>query len=315
MTEQTHNGKPTRLFFLVGPTAVGKTELALRAAEELDAEILSCDAYCVYKGMDIGTAKPTRAEQARVPHWGLDLVPVSQAYSVHDYAVHAAEKVREITSRGRAVLIAGGSGFYLKSFFAPVTDAIRVPREISGTVAAMEAGGGLEALCAALRPLAVGVEDRIDWNNPRRVARALERCLASGQDLAGVLEAFSAMPTPFPEARKDLCLLTRPRAELHERIAARVDAMIGEGLVDEVEQLREAGIEGNPTASAAIGYRETLGYLRGEIAGLAELAEQITMHTRQLARKQETWFRRQVPVDRVVEAKGAEARALFSCID
>ncbi len=311
VTALRHNGKQARLFFLVGPTAVGKTELALFTAEALRAEILSGDAYCVYRGMDIGTAKPSSAEQLRVRHHGIDLVEPNEPFSIDRYAAYARQVVMELTKQGKPVLVAGGSGFYLKSFFAPMTDGIDVPASVVAEVARLEASGGLEALQEALRPLAGGREKTLDWKNPRRVARALERCLATGQDLASIQDAFAAQRAPFADAHKEVCLLQREPAELAARIEKRVDEMLAGGLIEEVRRLRSRGLVSNPSAAAAIGYRETLQFLDGQIASVAELREAIILHTRQLVRKQRTWFRRQIPVHRVVSAAGATPEECF----
>ena len=299
------------LYFLVGPTAVGKTRLALEWAEARGAEILSCDAFCVYRGMDIGTAKPTEAEQARVPHHGIDLVGVETLYSVADYTAEARAVVEAVLSRGRDLLVAGGSGFYLKSFFAPVVDKIHVPADIRERVGWIFETGGLEGAVDELRshnPAGLG---DLDTMNPRRVARALERCLASGRSLAEQAEAFSRQGTPFDGYRRRVCLLERDTAELDRRAEARARAMLAEGLVDEVARLRSEGIEGNPSASKAIGYRETLRFLDGEYDEDGLLAA-ITRNTRRLVRKQRTWFRTQIPVERRVDAAAVSAEGLFA---
>ncbi|MFW6353252.1 MAG: tRNA (adenosine(37)-N6)-dimethylallyltransferase MiaA [Verrucomicrobiota bacterium] len=299
------------LYFLVGPTAVGKTALALETAEQLGADILSVDAYCVYRGMDIGTAKPTARERSRVRHHGIDLVEVTEAFSVEQYLSHAQAVVEAARQADRPLLVVGGSGFYLKSFFAPVMDGVEIPPEVRARVETLAADGGLPALQAALRPLARDALQPIDWDNPRRVQMGLLRCLASGLTLGQVQARFAAQPTPYAGVRKEVCLLERPAEELRVRIAQRVDAMLAAGLVEEVEGLRGAGLEGNPTAAAAIGYRETLEYLRGALPDRASLREAIVRHTRQLARRQRTWFRRQVPVDRVLAAAGASPGKAF----
>jgi tRNA dimethylallyltransferase len=306
---------PSPLLFLVGPTAVGKTALALEVAERLGAVILSADAYCVYAGMDLGTAKPTAAERSRVPHRGIDLVPVTAPFSIERYRDEAVACLEEARAGGRPVVVAGGSGFYLRSFFAPVMDTVEIPDAVRARVAALEAEAGLAGLQAVLRPLLGGrgpdETPDLDWRNPRRVSRALERCLASGRSLAELQADFSAQAPPFADWPKRVCLLERGRAELHARIATRVEAMLAAGLVEEVRGLRAAGLERNPTAAAAIGYRETLAYLRGELPDLAALRESIVVHTRQLARKQGTWFRRQIPVDRCVAAASATPEEAF----
>ncbi|MCC5808062.1 MAG: tRNA (adenosine(37)-N6)-dimethylallyltransferase MiaA [Opitutales bacterium] len=303
---------PTKtLYFLVGPTAVGKTRFALEWAEAQGAEILSCDAFCVYKGMDIGTAKPTAEEQGRVPHHGIDLVDVDTLYSVADYTAEARAVVADVLSRGRDLLIAGGSGFYLKSFFAPVVDKIHVSPEIRERAGWIFETGGLEGAVDELRALNPAGLGDLDTKNPRRVARALERCLASGRSLAEQAEAFSRQGTPFDGFRRRVCLLERDTAELDRRAEARARAMLAEGLVEEVARLRGEGIEGNPSASKAIGYRETLRCLNGEYAE-DELLAAITRNTRRLVRKQRTWFRTQIPVDRRVDAAKVSAAELFA---
>jgi tRNA dimethylallyltransferase len=303
--------KQSKLYFLVGPTAVGKTSLALDLAERIGAVILSCDAYCIYRGMDIGTAKPTAAEQARVPHRGIDLVPPSENYSVERYFAYAQAVIDECRAKGQSILVAGGSGFYLKSFFSPVVDQIQIPEALRVEVDTLLEEEGLEAIQAALRPYAAGAEETIDWNNPRRVRMALMRCRAVEEPLRVIQAKFAEQAAPFSDFQKEVCLLERPPAELHARIEQRVDIMLAEGLIDEVRGLQEEGLETNPTASAAIGYRETLAYLSGEIASEAELREAIVVHTRQLARKQRTWFRKQIPIDRILPANEAAPESAF----
>lgn len=302
-----------RLYFIVGPTAVGKTALSIACAEALGAEILSCDSLCVYRGMDIGTAKPTRAERAAVPHHGIDLVPVSTPFSVDDYTRHAHGVIADCAARERHLLVVGGSGFYLKSFFAPVSDGIEVPAWLRHEVETLFAQEGLAGLRRELAPFDPGERARLDRRNPRRVMKALERCRATGRSLVGLQQAFAALPEPWAEYEKRVCLLRRPAPDLHARVRERIEAMFTEGLLAEVDALRAAGIAGNPSAAGAIGYRETLDYLRrsGHNRDLAELKETIAVHTDQLIRKQRIWFRRQIPVHTVVEAGSATVEAAF----
>ena len=168
------------LHVLTGCTAVGKTEWALRWAETQGAEIVSCDSLLFYRGMDLGTAKPTAAERARVPHHLIDLFDVTGRMDVAQYVARAKAVVGEITSRGRPVLVTGGSGFYLQAFFSAVADEVSVPAEIRVAVAKFTLAEALSEL-RRLNPAGLGA---LDVANPRRVSRALERCLASGRDLA-----------------------------------------------------------------------------------------------------------------------------------
>jgi tRNA dimethylallyltransferase len=280
---------------LTGPTAVGKTEWALRWAEAQGAEIVSCDSLLFYRGMDIGTAKPTAAERARVPHHLIDICEVTEQASVTHYVTLAKRAVEEITGRGRAVLVTGGSGFYLKSFLAPVADEVAVAPELRVEVRALPLAAALTRL-RALNPAGLGA---LDTANPRRVTRALERCLASGRPLADLAAEFARQPAAFADWRVELTRLDRPPAELEQRIEARVAAMLGHGLVDEVRRLRAAGLERNPSAAKAIGYREVIDFLEGKLPE-AGLAAEIGQNTRALVKKQRTWFRTQLPVHRVI---------------
>ena len=296
-----------RLHVLTGPTAVGKTEWALRWAERAGAEIVSCDSLLFYRGMDIGTAKPTPAERSRVPHHLIDLCAVDVRMDVTVYLARARPVVAEIMARGRAVLVTGGSGFYLKAFLAPVADEIEVPPALRSTVAALTPEEALARLHAA-NPSGLG---KLDTANPRRVVRALERCLASGRELRDLAAEFAARPSPFAGYDVEVCELERAPAELARRIEQRVEAMLRAGLVDEVRRLRGEGLERNPSAARAIGYREVLAMLDGQLS-VAALPAEIAKNTRALVKKQRTWFRTQLPPHRVVAATALrDERDLF----
>ena len=302
---------PRVLHVLTGCTAVGKTEWALRWAEANSAEIISCDSLLFYRGMDIGTAKPPPAERERVRHHLVDIREVSQPMNAAVYARMAREAAEEIRARGRRVLVVGGSGFYLRSFFAPVADGLEVPRYVRDRVDGMLESGGLAALLAELSRLNPAGLQGLDEANPRRVASALGRCLASGKTLAELSEAFARTEPAFSGWQVRLSRLERPGAELEARIAARVDAMIGRGLVEEVRRLLGAGLRSNPSAAKAIGYRETIEVLEGR-APAAGLATAIAKDTRALVRKQRTWFRTQLPPHAVHDASRlADAAGLF----
>ena len=285
------------LHVLTGPTAVGKTEWALRWAEEQGAEIVSCDSLFFYRGMDIGTAKPTAVEQARAPHHLIDMCAVTERIDVTHYVAKARAAVDAIAGRGRAVLVTGGSGFYLKSFCAPVADDIVVSAELRAEVAAMQPAELLVRL-TKLNPGGLGA---LDVANPRRVTRALERCIASGKTLAVVTDEFARKPGAFADWQVQLTRLDREPQDLDRRIEARVAAMLHAGLIEEVRRLRGEGLEKNPSAALAIGYREVRAMLDGELPE-AGLAMAIAKNTRALVKKQRTWFRTQLPVHRVLAA-------------
>lgn len=285
------------LHVLTGPTAVGKTEWALRWAERQNAEIVSCDSLLFYRGMDIGTAKPSPAELARVPHHLIDICEVRERMDVATYVAAAQRAIAEIRARGRPVLVTGGSGFYLKSFFAPVADDVEVPAAIRAEVAALDAAAARERL-RALNPDGLG---RLDESNPRRVARALERCLASGETVLQLAERFARQPAPFGAYDVVLTVLEREPAGLAARLEARVGAMLRAGLVEEVRRLRAAGLDENPSAAKAIGYREVIAVLDRRLPE-GELAAAIAQNTRALVKKQRTWFRTQLPGHRSIDA-------------
>ncbi len=289
------------LHIITGPTAVGKTEYALSYAERHDAEIVSCDASLFYRGMDIGTAKPSPAELARVPHHMIDICEVDQPYDIVEFDRDARVAVCSIMLCGKSVVVTGGSGFYLKSFLAPVIDEVEVSDEVRREVAGIYEAAGLEGLLQALHVRSPEGIGNLDTMNPRRVLRALERCMASGKSLPVLQAEFAARPEPYADFDKKLILLERDPDELKSRVAQRAEQMIAGGLIEEVERLRARGIERNPSAASAIGYRETLAYLNGEITREA-LLPLIVQDTNRLVKKQRTWFRTQIrePDERVV---------------
>lgn len=292
------------LYLLGGPTAVGKTALALAWAETHNAVILSADALLFYHGMDLGTAKPTPAERRRVPHYGLDLVPVRQAFSVGAYVTYIRRLLARWHARGQTVLVVGGSGFYLKAFVAAVTDATHVPLEVRQRVTTLRRSGGTEALWEALVAANTGTAPAVDRRNPRRLENALMRAWATGQRPDDLRNAMTATADPFPQWRKHLTFLTRPRAELHDRIAARTEAMLAAGWEAETRQLLALGLRANPTAARAIGYREMIAWLDGALPR-EELPAAINAATRRLVRKQETWRRHQMPGGHTLELTAA----------
>ena len=287
------------LFVLTGCTAVGKTEWALEWAESNDAEIVSCDSLLFYKGMDIGTAKPTGAERARVPHHLIDICEPHERMDIAAFLPLAIAAVEDIRVRGKKVLVTGGSGFYLKAFFSPVLDSVRVSTKTRETVRSLEQAGGLEKMVEILRSLDPDCEGELDIQNPRRVLKALERCMETGKSMRQLKTEFSSQKNPLTEMSKKLVVLDRDRKELDARIEERVAAMLKEGLVEEVKRLRADGFESNPSGAGSIGYRETLAYLDGEIE-FENLARNIVVDTQRLAKKQRTWFRTQLPVSKTI---------------
>jgi tRNA dimethylallyltransferase len=279
------------LRLLAGPTAAGKTEAALKWAEREGGEILSCDAVCSYRGLDVGSAKPTRAEQARVRHHGLDLAAPSQRFSIADYVRVARAVVEDCAARQRPLMIVGGSGFHLSAFLGPVADDLEITATVRREVERLQAAGR-EALHQRLLELEGGVLPTwLDVQNPLRLTKALERRLASGRALTDLRNDFLAKPGPFADFQVTSEVLDRPDEELRLRIAARTNLMLQNGILEEARLLLD--LPDDLPAPRAVGYRETLNWLRAGGKGpLETLAQEINQSTWQLVGRQRKWFRR-----------------------
>ena len=295
-----------RIYFVAGVTAVGKTAFSLDWAEREGAEILSCDALLFYRGMDVGTAKPTKLERDRVPHHGIDLCEPSDTFDIARYVDYAKSKVKEIHERGRPVLVVGGSGFYLKGFYGPVSDGLVIPEAIREEVQLLECEQGLNGLLHQLREHSPEGLGDLDLMNPRRVSRALERCLASGESVVALQKRFLETQSPFDSYVRRSCLLERDPLDLEKRIRLRAASILNAGLVEETEQLLERGLGENPTACRAVGYREVLAMLEGALPQ-KQLLETIVRSTLQLAAKQRKWFRNQFYPDVRLEAGAGDS--------
>ena len=297
--------KGNPLFVLTGCTAVGKTELGLSWAESRNAEIVSCDSLLFYRHLDVGTAKPTASERARVPHHLIDIRMPTEQVDIGEYVKMAIQTVEEIWGRGRNVLVTGGSGFYLKAFFEPVVDSVLVSPETRAKVRQIEQEAGLEGMLKALKKIDTNCEEEIDTKNPRRVVKALERCLETGESVRTLKTRFQNQRNLLIDSKKNLVVLEREKSDLNVRIEKRVIEMLDNGLIEEVERAKEFGFESNPSAVNAIGYRETLEYLSGHY-DRDVLVERIATNTRQLAKKQRTWFRTQLPNGKRVDLTDTE---------
>ena len=275
----------SRPIFIAGPTAVGKSEVALRLAETIGGEIISVDSMQVYRGLDLGTSKPTPAERARVPHHLIDVVDVTEPFDAAKFVTLAGTAVSDIQSRGRVPIFCGGTGLYFKAFLEGLGEA---PPADATLRAELEAAP-LETLLDELRERDAVTYKRIDRQNPRRVIRALEVIRLTGR-------AFSEQRADWNAERgtrnaEPFFGLSRTPADLHRRIDIRVEKMFAQGMVDETRRLLEAGLAQNQTAMQAIGYRQVVEHLRGE-RPLKETIELVKIRTRQFAKRQLTWFKR-----------------------
>jgi len=274
-------------WFLTGATATGKTRYGLALARAIGAEIVSLDSMAIYRGMDIGTAKPTFAEQMQVAHHLIDVVDPHEEFSVAEYVEKAHQIIADIRRRGREALFVGGSPLYLKALLRGISPGPpadwSLRQEIASEAERLEPGA-LHDRVARIDPIAAAA---IHPNDKRRLIRAIEVYVATGQPI-------SHQQLHFEEERSsDECrvfVLRRSRKEQHQRINQRVDDMIERGFVEEVRQLTSDGKILGRTARQAVGYNEVLDFLNGKFH-LAAMADRIKARTRQFAKRQLTWFR------------------------
>jgi tRNA dimethylallyltransferase len=293
MADACPTSAPFSPVFLAGPTAVGKSEIALLLAEQLGGEIVSVDSMQVYRGLDIGTAKALASERARAPHHLLDVAELGEPFDAAKFCELARVAVAEIQSRGRVPIFCGGTGLYFKAFLEGLGEA---PPSDAKLRAELEAAPLAELLreLAGRDPVTF---EKIDRQNPRRVIRAIEVIRLTGKPFSGQRAGWQSDSRSPDHATRNsqhvprFTVLTRPKPDLDARINARVDTMFARGLVMETKALLAHGLEGNPTAMQAIGYRQVVEHLRGDHS-LAETVELVKIKTRQYAKRQLTWFRR-----------------------
>ena len=280
-----HSTFNTQPIFLAGPTAVGKSAIALALVEKIGGEIVSVDSMQVYRGLDIGTAKPTADERARVSHHLIDVCDLTEAFDAAQFIRLAQKVVAEIQSRSKTPVFCGGTGLYFKAFLDGLGDA---PATDAKLRAELEAAP-LEKLLEELRARDPATFEKIDRQNPRRVVRAVEVIRLTGKKFSEQRSDWNTHHSPL--AIRHFYCFTRPAADMHARINTRVDEMFRRGIVAETEQLLKHGLAGNKFAMQAIGYRQVVEHLRGE-RGLAATIELVKIRTRQFAKRQLTWFRR-----------------------
>ena len=273
-------------WFLTGATAVGKTEIGLVLAEKLNAEIISLDSMTIYRGMDIGTAKPSAEQQSRVPHHLIDVVEPSEEYSIDCYLHAAHQKIVEIKQCGREVLFVGGTPLYLKALLRGLESGPPADWELREKIEAEVAEIGNQALYERLERLDPVAASQIHPNDTRRLIRAVEVFRSTGEPISHHQLHFE-QETKAEDCR--VFVLQRPREEQYERINQRVDAMVESGLIEEVQRLTSDGKQLGRTASQAVGYREAIEHLEG--GSLEEISTKIKTRTRRFAKRQGTWFR------------------------
>lgn len=267
---------------IVAPTASGKSDIAMAAARTTGAHIVAVDAMQVYRGMDIGTAKPTAADRAEVPHHCVDLVNPDERFTVAEFKTHAARARESISTAGADALFVAGTGLYLTA----VIDDLQLPGEWPEIRAELHAEPDTGALFARLQQLDPVAASRSEPSNRRRIERALEVCIGSGKPFS----SFGPGTGAYPPSDVTQIGVQWPRETLSRRIEGRVHAMMSAGLLAEVRNLTQRYVLSRE-ARQALGYRELLEHLEGRIS-LDEAVAQIVLHTRQFAVRQERWFRR-----------------------
>ncbi len=288
---------------LAGPTGSGKTAAALAVAEVLPVEIISVDSALVYRGMDIGTAKPTAAEQAAAPHHLIDILDPTDSYSAAEFVRDAKRLAREITERGRLPLLVGGTMLYFKALFDGLSALPQADAALRAEIDAEAAAHGWPALHAELARLDPQTAARLAPNDSQRIQRALEVIRLSGQTLSALHAASRDEGVDWPL----FSLEPEDRAWLHDRVGQRFDAMLAQGLVDEVKRLRARGDLSLALPSMrCVGYRQVWEALDAD--DFSDLRDRGVAATRQLAKRQITWLRG-MPARHVVEADAANVEA------
>ena len=282
--------KKIPVYAVVGPTASGKSAYAIRLAKELDGEVISGDSMQIYRGMDIGTAKASAAEQQGVPHHLLDVAEITEGFSAGRFMELAKEKIAEIHGRGKTPIICGGTGLYIELLLTGKRLSENTADEkLREELLQFANERGNEALHARLAELDPKSAENIHPNNVKRVVRALEIALTTGNTKSEADEKSREGENPY--APTIIRLTYGDREELYKKINLRVRRMFEEGLENEVRTLWEKGLRETPTASQAIGYKEFYPYFDGEIS-LEQVEEDICRNTRRYAKRQETWFSR-----------------------
>jgi tRNA dimethylallyltransferase len=292
-----------RIVTVLGPTAVGKSAFGLELARRLGGEIVNADALQAYRGLEVGTAKPTPSERREIPHHLVDVLEPGERFSAGEFARRAREAIADIESRGAQPIVVGGSGLYLRALLEGLSPVPRGDAALRLELEERLRTVGLAALYGELRELDPETAERLEPADRQRILRALEVALASGRPLSSWIRE-----RPFGEERLPAFRigLTLPRAILYDRIADRVRRMIGQGWIHEVEAMLGRGIEPEAPAFQAIGYRQLVRYLAGDWT-LEEALDDIIRATRRYAKRQLTWFRKERDVRWISALSAAES--------
>ena len=281
------------LIIIAGPTATGKTKLAVMLAQQLNGSIISADSMQVYRGMDIGSAKASAEEQAAVKHYLLDIREPEESFSVWEFQKAAKEAIAEITAAGKIPILVGGTGFYIQALLYDIAFEESGPTQVREKWEEIAADRGYEYLYEELKRIDPESTSKIHANNHKRILRALEYYDLTGEKISLHNQRESQKESSYQEL---FYVLTMDRAMLYQRIEQRVDAMLAGGLIEEVQKLYDRGCRREMTAMQGLGYKEILNYLSGEWS-LEKAAEELKKGTRHFAKRQITWFKREKNVE------------------
>lgn len=283
-----------KILVVTGPTATGKTALSVELAKKLGGEIVSADSMQIYRGMDIGTAKVTKAEMQNIPHHMIDIADPSEDYSVSRYVEEADAAVRGILSRGRLPIVAGGTNLYIDSLIAGIDFAEKAEdAALRESLNKQYDDMGGEAMLEHLRGFDPERAAKLHPADKRRIVRAVEIYILTGETITRHDEETKKRPKRYDAVK--IALTFADRAVLYDRINARVDKMVSDGLFDEVKGLLDSGLSPESTSMQAIGYKEPAAYFRGEMSK-DEAVELIKLSSRRYAKRQLTWLRRDTTV-------------------
>lgn len=281
-----------RVLIIAGPTAIGKTEVSIELAKRIDAEIISADSRQVYRFMNIGTAKPTREQLAAVPHHFIDHKFPNEYYSAGEFGTEARDRIDDIHVRGKHAIVVGGSGLYIRGLVDGFFEPKVADEQIKARLKKEADGKGISKLHERLKSIDPETAERLDRADSQRIMRALEVFEITGKPFSEFLKV-EPQPADF-----EPCFfgLTMARDKLYKRIETRVDLMIEQGLVDEAKNLMEKGYGSGLNVLQTVGYKETFAFLKGEI-GHEEMMSLIKQKTRNYAKRQLTWFKKDERID------------------
>lgn len=314
MAKASHSSAPSshpdsRRIFIAGPTAAGKSEIAVLLAERIGGEIISVDSMQVYRGLNVGTAKPSASERARVPHHLVDVAELTEPFDAAQFVRLAKVAAVEIEARHRVPIFCGGTGLYFKAFLNGLGDSPPADAQLRAELEAAPMADLLREL-AERDP---ATYEKIDKKNPRRVVRAVEVIRLTGRKFS---EQRAEWKSTVHSPQSTVIGLSREAPDLRTRIGARVDSMFARGLEEETRRLLEQGLAHNKTVMQALGYRQVVEHLRGE-RSLPETIELVKIKTRQYAKRQMTWFKRQMDLEWIVSGEDSAEKtvgALLHCV-